>query len=53
MIYYLDISTVEAIHESHDTDAALACFPKLSEKQINSVEAIAMDMSSAYIQPVK
>ncbi|MFN7451096.1 MAG: hypothetical protein ACK5RF_22625, partial [Pirellula sp.] len=38
---------VEAVSEGNDTNAAVACFSKLSEKQIASVEAIAMDMSWA------
>lgn len=45
MIYDLDNSTVEAISDGHDTEAAMACFSQLSESQIQSVEAIAMDMS--------
>ncbi|MCE3017702.1 MAG: transposase [Pirellula sp.] len=44
---------VEAVSEGNDTNAAVACFSKLSEKQIASVEAIAMDMSSAYVKAAK
>jgi transposase len=47
--YDLDGSTVEAIQEGHDTQSAIACFSRLSQGQIASVKAIAMDMSSAYI----
>lgn len=50
MIYDLDNSTVDAIHEGCDTDAALACFSRLSEDQIKSIEAIAMELSSAYVK---
>lgn len=44
----LDKSTVEAISDGNSTESAKACFSKLSENQLKSVEAIAMDMSSAY-----
>ena len=47
MIYDPDNSTVEAISEVNETNAAVAYFPQLTESQIASVEAIAMDMSSA------
>ena len=50
MLYDLDNSTVEAISEGNDAEAAKACFPELSEDQIKSVEAIAMDMSAAYVK---
>jgi transposase len=53
MIYDLDNSTVEAISDGHDTEAAIACFSQLSNQQIQSVEAIAMDMSSAYVKAAK
>jgi transposase len=36
-----------------DTDSAIACFSQLSREQIASVEAIAMDMSSAYVKAAK
>ena len=52
-IYDLDNSTVEAIHEGRDTDAAIKCFSQLSKDQIKSIEAIAMDMSSAYVKAAK
>ena len=53
MIYDLDNSTVEAISDGNDTEAAIACFSQLSDQQIQSVEAIAMDMSSAYVKAAK
>ena len=53
LIYDLDNSTVEAISDGRDTEAAIACFSQLSEKQIQSVEAIAMDMSPAYVKATK
>jgi transposase len=53
VLYDLDNSTVEAVTSGNDTESAVACFSELSEKQINSVEAIAMDMSSAYVKAAK
>lgn len=53
MLYDLDNSTVEAISEGNDTEAANACFSELSEEQVASVEAIAMDMSAAYVKAAK
>lgn len=53
LLYDLDRSTVEAISEGHDTEAADACFSQLSQDQINSVEAIAMDMSAAFVKSAK
>lgn len=50
LIYDLDNSVAEAISEGNDTKAAKDCFPRLSEQQIESVEAIAMDMSAAYFR---
>jgi len=44
LIYDLDNSTVEAISDGNDTESGNACFSQLSEDQINSVKAIAMDM---------
>lgn len=49
LLYDLDRSTVEAISEGHDAAAADACFAELSPSQIHSIEAIAMDMSAAYV----
>lgn len=53
LLYDLDNSTVEAISEGNDADAAKACFSQLSEDQIEAVEAIAMDMSAAYVKATK
>ena len=53
MIYDLDKSTVEAISDGNDTAAANACFSQLSQGQIGSVQAIAMDMSPAYVKAAK
>jgi transposase len=46
----LDRSTVEAISEGNDVEGARACFSQLSAAQISSVEAVAMDMSAAYVR---
>ena len=53
LLYDLDNSTVEAIAEGNDTESGNACFSELSEDQINSVEAIAMDMSAAFVKAAK
>ena len=53
LLYDLDHSTVEAIADGRDTNSAIACFSRLSREQIASVEAIAMDMSSAYVKAAK
>jgi transposase len=50
ILYNLDNSTVEAIEEGHDTEAAKSCFSQLSQEQLQSVEAIAMDMSPAFVR---
>jgi transposase len=50
LIYDLDNSTVEAISDGNDTESGNDCFSQLSEDQIDSVEAIAMDMSAAYVK---
>ena len=44
----LDKSTVEAISDGNNTESAKTCFSQLSEAQLESIEAIAMDMSVAY-----
>lgn len=41
------------ISEGCDTEAADACFAQLSQAQINSVEAIAMDMGGAFVKSAK
>lgn len=53
LLYDLDHSTVEAISDGNDTDSGIACFSQLSQEQIASVEAVAMDMSAAYIKATK
>jgi len=53
LLYDLDNSTVEAISEGNDADAAKACLSELSDAQIEAVEAIAMDMSAAYVKATK
>lgn len=53
LIYDLDNSTVEAIADGHDTEAANACDDQLSDAQKGSVEAVAMDMSAAYVKSTK
>ncbi len=53
MIYNLDNSTVEAISDGIDADSGNQCFSQLSEDQLNGVEAIAMDMSAAFVKSAK
>ena len=53
LLYDLDNSTVEAISDGNNTDSGIACFSQLSPEQITSVEAVAMDMSAAYIKATK
>jgi transposase len=53
LLYDLDNSTVEAISDDNDTNAGVECLSQLSEGQINSVQAIAMDMSAAYVKAAK
>ena len=53
LLYDLDNSTVEAITEGNNTESGNACFSKLSLEQIASVEAVAMDMSAAYVKAAK
>jgi transposase len=53
LLYNLDASTVEAISDGRDTDSGIACFSQLSAEQIASVEAVAMDMSAAYVKAAK
>jgi transposase len=53
LIYDLDNSTVEAIAEGKDETAADACFSQLSSGQIESVEAVVTDMSSAQVKSAK
>ena len=53
LLYDLQHSTVEAISDGNDTDAGVAALSELSESQIQSIEAIAMDMSPAYVKAAK
>ena len=53
LIYDLDNGTVEAISDGNDTESGHACFSQLSEDQRASVEAIAMDMSAAFVKAAK
>jgi hypothetical protein len=50
ILFDLDNSTVEAIAEGRDVQAAKASFSSLNEQQIQSIEAIEMDMSPAYVR---
>jgi transposase len=50
LIYDLQHSTVEAISDGNDTEAGIACFSQLSSEQIAGVDAVAMDMSAAYVK---
>jgi transposase len=50
LIYDLDQSTVEAIADGNDTERGSACFSQLSESNIGSIEAIAMDMSASFFK---
>jgi transposase len=53
LLYDLDNSTVEAISDGNDTNSGIACLSQLSDAQVQSVEAIAMDMSVAYVKAAK
>ena len=53
MLYDLERSTVDAISDGNDTESGNACFSHLSEEQLKSVEAIAMDMRAAYVKSAK
>ena len=53
VLYDLDQSTVDAVSFGNDTESAVACFSELSPEQLHSVEAIALDMSPAYVKAVK
>lgn len=49
LLFDLDRSTVEAIAEGSSTESAIECFSQLSSDQIKAVQAVAMDMSAAYV----
>lgn len=53
LLYDLDHSTVEAISEGNSTESGKDCFSQLSEEQLASVDAVAMDMSAAYVKAAK
>lgn len=53
LIYDLDNRTVEAISDGNDTESGNACFSQLSQAQRDSVEAISMDMSAAFVKAAK
>ncbi len=53
LLYDLDNSTVEAITDGNNTESGNACFSSLSSEQLESVEAVAMDMSAAYVKAAK
>jgi transposase len=53
LLYDLDRSTVEAISDGNSQESADGCFSQLSQDQREAVEAIAMDMSAAYVQSAK
>ena len=53
LLYDLDRSTVEAISDGHDTQSGIDCLSELSDEQLQSIEAIAMDMSPAYVSAAK
>ncbi len=53
LLYDLDNSTVEAIADGNSTESANACFSQLSDEQLESVEAIAMDMSAAFVRSAR
>ena len=53
LLYDLDHGTVEAISDGNDVESGNACFSQLSCDQLDSVEAIAMDMSAAFVKSAK
>lgn len=53
LVYDLDHSTVEAISDGNDTEAGFKALSELSDSQLQSIEAIAMDMSPAYVKAAK
>ena len=53
LIYDLDRSTVEAISDGKDIHAGNTAFSQLSEDQLVSAHAIAMDMSAANVKSAK
>ena len=53
LVYDLNNSTVEAISDGNDAEAGFTALSELSEAQLQSIEAIAMDMSPAYVKAAK
>ena len=53
ILFDLHNSTVEAISDGNDTDSGIACLIQLSDVQIQSVEAIAMDMSASCVKAAR
>ena len=53
LVYDLDGSTVEAISDGNDAEAGFAALSTLSQAQLQSIQAIAMDMSPAYVKAAK
>ena len=53
LLYDLDRGTVEAISDGNDVESGNACFSQLAQAQLDSVEAIAMDMSAAFVKSAK
>jgi transposase len=53
LLFDLDNSTLEAVTPGLDNEAAKCCCTELSEKQMESVKAFCMDMSSAYVKATK
>lgn len=53
LVYDLDHSSVEAISDGNDAEAGFEALSSLSETQLQSIEAIAMDMSPAYVKAAK
>lgn len=53
ILYSLETSAVEAISDGNNTNGGIARFPQFSEEQKQSVEAIAMDMSPAFVKAAK
>jgi transposase len=50
LVYDLNHSTVEAISDGNDAEAGFTALSELSEAQHQSIEAIAMDISPAYVR---
>jgi transposase len=53
LLVNLDTSTVEVIADGNETESANACFSQCSTERLNSVQAIAMDMSVASVKAAK